>query len=270
MKTVIIEIMAKIKLEIKNRWTGNVLFTYESDNNNFKKTVLKALDEGANLRCANLRRADLVGANLRDADLIGANLRDADLIGANLRDANLIGADLRGANLRDANLVGANLRDADLVGANLRCANLRDANLRDADLIGANLRDANLRDADLRGANLRDADLVGANLRDADLVGANLRCANLVGANLIGAKYGELEIQNLAVFDGLYKYRTFAIIDKDGNGWVRLGCHFRSVGDWEKDFWNNDSEFPNDGELRSRKRVFAYETAKRWIELNKE
>jgi uncharacterized protein YjbI with pentapeptide repeats len=132
----------QIKIEIRNRWTGAVVFEYTKEGNTITETVLEAIRRGADLRDANL-----CGANLRDADLRGANLRDA-----NLRDADLCDADLRDANLRDADLRDANLCDADLC----------DANLRDADLRGANLRDADLCDADLCGANLRDADLRGA------------------------------------------------------------------------------------------------------------
>ena len=70
--------------------------------------------ERANLRCANLR-----GADLSDANLSGANLRNANLGGADLSDANLGNADLRGADLSDANLGNADLRGADLSDANL-------------------------------------------------------------------------------------------------------------------------------------------------------
>ena len=139
----------QIKIEIRNRWTGLVVFEYTKEGNTITETVLDAI-----------RR----GADLRGADLCGANL-----CGANLRSANLRGADLYGADLRDANLCGANLRDADLRGANLR-----DADLYGADLRGADLRGANLRGADLRGANLCGADLRGANLRDAK--GCYLSC----------------------------------------------------------------------------------------------
>ena len=164
----------QIKIEIRNRWTGSVVFEYTKEGNTITETVLDAIRRGADLRGADLR-----GADLRDADLCGAYLCGADLCGANLRDADLrdadlYGADLRGADLRDADLCGAYLCGAYLCGANLYGADLCDANLRDA-----NLRDANLRDADLRGANLCDADLRGANLRDADLRGADLRGANL-------------------------------------------------------------------------------------------
>ena len=149
----------QIKIEIRNRWTGSVVFEYTKEGNTITETVLDAIRRGADLRGANLYGADLRGADLRDA-----NLRDADL-----RDADLYGADLRGANL-----YGADLRDADLRGANLCDADLRDANLRDADLRGANLCDADLRGANLYGADLRGTDLRGANLRGAK--GCYLSC----------------------------------------------------------------------------------------------
>ena len=127
----------QIKIEIRNRWTGSVVFEYTKEGNTITETVLDAIRRGADLRGADLR-----GSNLRSANLRSANLCDADLC-----DANLCGAYLRGANLYGADLCDANLCDA----------NLRDANLRDADLRGANLCDADLRGANLRGANLRDA-----------------------------------------------------------------------------------------------------------------
>ena len=133
----------EIKISIKNRWTGSILFEYSSVGNTLAKTVTEALKGGANL----------YGADLREADL-----RGADLYGANLREANLRGADLYGADLRGADLYGANLREADLYGADLRGADLYGANLREADLYGANLRGANLYGANLRGADLREAE----------------------------------------------------------------------------------------------------------------
>jgi uncharacterized protein YjbI with pentapeptide repeats len=103
-----------MKIEIKNRFTGSVIFSHEQEDNSTLTTLKMAMSSGANLRDADLR-----GANLRDADLRDADLRGADLRGANLRDADLRGADLCGADLRGADLRGANLRDADLYGKKL-------------------------------------------------------------------------------------------------------------------------------------------------------
>ena len=152
----------EIKISIKNRWTGSIIFEYSSVDNTLAKTVAEALKGVANLSGANLSGANLRGADLDEADLRGADLRGADLYEADLYEANLSGANLRVANLYEANLRGANLRGADLRGANLRGANLR----------GANLRGANLYEADLYGADLYEANLYGADLYEANLSGA--------------------------------------------------------------------------------------------------
>ena len=74
----------EVKIEIRNRWTGNVLFEYSSDGNTIAKTVIKAVKSDADLSCANLSGADLSGAYLRCANLSGANMSGADLSGVNL------------------------------------------------------------------------------------------------------------------------------------------------------------------------------------------
>ena len=182
----------KMKIEIKNRWTGKVLFEFETENNTVKATLLEGIKQ-----CADLQGADLRGAYLQCADLRGADLRGAYLRGAYLR-----GADLRGA--------------------------------------------------DLQGAYLRGADLRGADLRDADLRGAYLR----------GVK-----IKTAAVFTGLYLYYIIAYIAETNEHRVKMGCHDRSVTEWDADFWNNNNEFPNDGSFKSKQRLLAYNFAKQWLEL---
>lgn len=77
----------EIKISIKNRWTGSILFEYSSVDNTLAKTVTEALKGGADLRDAYLRGADLSGADLLDADLRDANLRGAYLCGADLSGA---------------------------------------------------------------------------------------------------------------------------------------------------------------------------------------
>ena len=96
--------MANIKIEIKNRFTGSLLFEWESENNTIKETVFEALKTRANLSDANLFGANLSGANLSGADLFGADLSRANLYRADLSGASLYRADLSGANLSDADL----------------------------------------------------------------------------------------------------------------------------------------------------------------------
>ena len=119
----------QIKIEIRNRWTGSVVFEYTKEGNTITETVLDAIRRGADLSDANLCGADLHGSNLRCANLCGADLRCANLCDADLYGAHLYGADLRYADLYGATLCGADLRGANLYGADLRNADLRGANL---------------------------------------------------------------------------------------------------------------------------------------------
>ena len=114
----------KDTIQIKNRYTGDVIFECEAPEGlesglHTRHALGKAAASGAYLRGANLRDAYLRDAYLRGANLSDAYLSGADLSGADLRGADLSGAYLRGANLRDADLSGAYLRDADLRGADL-------------------------------------------------------------------------------------------------------------------------------------------------------
>ena len=221
-----------IKLSIKNRWTGSIIFEYEKENNNIKETLLEAVKQ-----CADLR-----GAYLQGADLQGAYLQGADLRGADLRGAYLQGADLQGAYLQCAYLQGA-----DLQGAYLQCAYLQGADLQGADL---------------RGAYLQGADLQGAYLQCAYLQGAYLQCAYLQGADLQGEK-----IYKAVVFTGLYDYIVIPYITEEGIKRIKMGCHNRTLEEWNNDFWNNPNEFPNDNSEKSNLRMMAFETAKKWFEI---
>ena len=131
----------KIRIDIKSIF-GNVLFSFEKENNTIKDTLEEANLRGANLRGADLRGAYLIDAYLKGAYLKDAYLRDANLKGAYLKDAYLKGAYLKGAYLKDAYLKDANLEYANLINANLEYANLRNANFKGADLEGADLEGA--------------------------------------------------------------------------------------------------------------------------------
>ena len=99
----------KINIQIKNRFTGSIIF--ESEKTTWKEAVEEAKANGISMRGADLYGADLRGADLRGANLCEANLRGADLRGAglygvNLRRADLYGADLHGAELCNAKFYG--------------------------------------------------------------------------------------------------------------------------------------------------------------------
>ena len=68
-----------MKIEIKSRFSLEVLFSHDCEDNSVAITLAAAINAKANLHGANL-----YGANLRGANLYGANLGDANLYGANL------------------------------------------------------------------------------------------------------------------------------------------------------------------------------------------
>ena len=69
----------KINIQIKNRFTENVIF--ESEKTTWKEAVEEAKANGISMREADLYGANLRGANLYGADLYGAELCNAKFYG---------------------------------------------------------------------------------------------------------------------------------------------------------------------------------------------
>jgi hypothetical protein len=124
---------------------------------------------------------------------------------------------------------------------------------------GAYMSGAYLRGAYLRGAELRDADLRSANLSDADLRGAYLS-----GAYLRDADDNKKKIATMRVFIGLYEYQVWAVLFEDGSRWIRMGCLWKSMDEWESVGIrkSNLSQYPDDGSDKSEERVAAFTFAK--------
>ena len=83
-----------MKTEIKNRFTGSVIFEYTKENNSLKETIKEYIKQelaSGKIR-ADLSYADLSSADLRYADLRSADLRSADLSSADLSSADLSSA----------------------------------------------------------------------------------------------------------------------------------------------------------------------------------
>ena len=142
-----------------------------SDQNAHWRTTLEleySLDlEGADLKYAELSRANLALANLAGADLSharmwGCNLARANLWGADLVQAQLSSASFKGATVCFTKLTGAGLAGAKLEGLRIWKSSFHAADLFEADLTSSMVRDTSLKNANLIQANLTDADLRGA------------------------------------------------------------------------------------------------------------
>ena len=159
------------------------------------------------------------------------------------------------ANLSSANLSSANLSYADLSYADLSSAKLSYADLFSADLSHAKLSSAKLSYADLSHAKLSYANLSSANLSYAYLSYAKLKGALIDGKPIINLRQ--------ISYSG-YAYGVQAVLFEDGSRWVRMGCLWKSLAEWEEIGIrsSNPSEFPDDGSVASEERVAAFEFAK--------
>jgi acetolactate synthase regulatory subunit len=134
----------------------------------------------------------------------GAFLKKADLRYADVYQAFVVKANLRNSELRGARLRETDFRNADLRGAHLERADLRQGNFQGADFREAKMSEVNLGDADLRRAQLGFAYLEEADFNNAKLAGADMRCAYLRDAE-------NLSIVDLKTVKTLYR----AIMDDD-------------------------------------------------------
>ncbi|MCC9606462.1 pentapeptide repeat-containing protein [Blastopirellula sp. JC732] len=202
------------------RWNRWRLEQPAVDNPRFEPVHL----EGASLRRADFRGANLDGAFFCQAELAGADLREvsgkqADFQGTNLARADLSRADLTGARLTDAALTGvmaiaANLGQADLSSVDLVEADCRDCRLTGAKLVRMRAQQAILTDADCSGAELRHADLEEAtlehaNFTDANLEEANLHYANGHHANFTGAKLDNADLSGASCLGADFTRASF-------------------------------------------------------------
>jgi uncharacterized protein YjbI with pentapeptide repeats len=121
MKSILLALLSGIVV-VESAWAG----TYEKLDGKTHEIKTTTGDDhtreghlgpGANLRWADLHRANLRGANLKWADLRNANLGGAELIQADLSGTYLAGATLSGADLRGARVNATDLSGADLRGA---------------------------------------------------------------------------------------------------------------------------------------------------------
>ena len=90
-----------MKIDILSRFSGEIIFSHEAEENSIKKTVEAAVKIGASLDGASLD-----GASLDGASLDGASLDGASLDGARLDGASLVRARLDGEKIQDIKQIG--------------------------------------------------------------------------------------------------------------------------------------------------------------------
>jgi len=99
----------------------------------------------------------------------------------------------------------------------------------------------------------------------AELVAVALSAKkSLRGADLRGAFLSGKKVHSLRVFTGMYSYEVWAVVFQDGSRWVRMGCLWKSLDEWDRIGIrkSNLSQYPDDGSEKCEERVAAFEFAK--------
>jgi hypothetical protein len=153
----------------------------------------------ANLRQADLTRAEGAGAHFWKAILYEANLTGIALSGAELDEADLSRAQLPLANLAEARLLKTRLTGADMNQVNLSRATLKGADLSRADLTGARFIEAEMVQTNFGGAKLSQCELSRALVMNCNLAQAILTESRLDEAVFAGSKHEGIVTSNLAL-----------------------------------------------------------------------
>lgn len=139
--------------------------------------------------------------------------------------------------------------NVDLSHEILSHADLAGADFSGANFYGARLLRTNLSGGDFSNANLAQAYLARTNLSGAELSGVSLSGAHLVATNFRGAKYEDVIIKEMGLISSIDTYNVWALTDKYGTEWIRLGDTIMTREAWE-------DELPDD---RSRQSILMHD-----------
>jgi len=105
----------------------------------------------------------------------------------------------------------------------------------------------------------------GSRIRENTIIGEEVK----IGRESDIGKNSNIKNRSIviSVIDG-YKYpaNAYYCLNKKA-GIIRLGCHRRTLNDWEKDFNNNTTEFPI-GSIQLERKKAVYNFLKVWLEIN--
>lgn len=144
-------------VELKNRNTGEVVFTSNCDNNTYAKCLAFANAKGIELHHLDLAGQDLSGGHFVGMDLMGSDLR---------------GAILDCANFLNADLTLVNLTDVHAHTTSFQAAKLHKVSARNGDFTGSWFNDAMSMEGDFRNAKFDKGNLLNFMTRGVNFKGS--------------------------------------------------------------------------------------------------
>ena len=178
-------------IEIKNWKTGEVIFSYECENN----TIEKTLNIAKNLKYADLRYADLCNANLSSINLTHANFSNAKLSGAFIIGADLSYSIFDNVNLFDSNLSDANLSHSKItntkftkslmINAKFNYTFIKKSNFYSCNLFRSYVNASNFENCNFKRTTLTDINFCNCIFKKCDLSMSILSYSNMSSSKFI-------------------------------------------------------------------------------------
>ncbi|MEP6667579.1 MAG: toll/interleukin-1 receptor domain-containing protein [Chthoniobacter sp.] len=195
--------------------------------------------------------AGLIGINLEGADLRNAKLRDADLFEANMRYANLEGADLCGAGMSMADLIRTNCQGAHLQMTDLTNSLLFQAKLVESDLWRTNFSCAWLTETDFSKSRIEGTIFDEVDLSEArGLETVRHSGPSVIGISTIYASKGrisEVFLRGCGVPESLIDYLPSLVGAQEG---IRFYSCFISYSSEDEEFAKRLHSKMRDAHLR--------------------
>ena len=116
-----------------------------------------------------------------------------------------------------------------------------------------------------RQAHFKDCEFVGFCFpRYCIITYCTVTYCTVTDCKVTGGTVTGKKLKILKGYSGLYPYNVWAVLFEDGSRWVRMGCLFKSLEEWDKITIraSNVREFPDDGSDKCEERVAAFEFVK--------
>lgn len=198
------------KIEIKNWKTGEVIFSYECENN----TIEKTLNIAKNLKYADLRYADLCNANLSSINLTHANFSNAKLNGVFIVGADLSYSIFDNVNLFDSNLSDANLSHCKItntkftyllmINAKFNYTFIKRSSFYSCNLFGSYVNASNFENCNFERTTLTNINFCNCIFKKCDLSMSILSYSNMSSSKFIETNIKYATLQNTILPDLKY------------------------------------------------------------------
>ncbi len=221
----------KLKFEIKTIY-GEVAFSYEKENNSIKETVEKFLEKNK-------------GKWIQQINLSNLNLSGIDFIGSKFYNSKFSNSEFDNSKFSNSIFYNSEFDNSKFYNSEFDNSEFDNSKF----------------------SNSKFSNSKFSNSKFSNSKFYNSKFSNSEFRKFI---YNGVKVKRIASFIGLYKYDALVIISEENEVFIKMGCYFRKKEEWDRDFWNNTYEFPNDKSIKSELRKFAYETACKWAKLMKD